>query len=146
MNLSCPLVPWTEVEASALRSELFVNLLFRIGLIPPSPQAVLYPRIPREWSPNTLYSVALLFGPIDQKRIDFDLTRVKKIELDHPYSSVNVQNVQRSSSRPYIIHDGVSHREDSFLETKFPSAEIDISRQNSIDCVFDQYSPRPLDR
>lgn len=89
MNLSCPLVPWTEAEASALRSELFLSLLFCIGLIPPSPQAVLYPRIPREWSPDTLYSVALLFGPIDQKRIDFDLTQVKKIELHTPILPIN---------------------------------------------------------
>ncbi|XP_046458340.1 protein timeless-like [Daphnia pulex] len=146
MNLSCPLVPWTEVEASALRSELFLNLLFRIGLIPPSPQPVLYPRIPREWSPDTLYSVALLFGPIDQKRIDFDLSQVKKIELDFPYSSVNVQNVQRPSPHPYIIHEGVSYREDSFLESKFLSAEIEIPGQNSNDdSVFDNHSPRPLD-
>ncbi|EFX87203.1 putative TIMELESS/TIM-1 protein [Daphnia pulex] len=146
MNLSCPLVPWTEVEASALRSELFLNLLFRIGLIPPSPQPVLYPRIPREWSPDTLYSVALLFGPVDQKRIDFDLTRVKKIELDLPNLPINVQNVQRPSLHSYIIHEGVSYREDSFLESKFPSAEINIPGQNSIDGDFDQqHSLRPLD-
>ncbi|XP_046633334.1 protein timeless-like isoform X2 [Daphnia pulicaria] len=88
MNLSCPIVPWTEVEASALRSELFLLLLHHIGLIPPAPHAFLYPRIPFEWSANTLYSFALFFGPVLQQEVDFDLTRVSKVELPIPNSPV----------------------------------------------------------
>ena len=109
MDLSCPVVPWTEMEASALRSELFVCLLFRIGLFPA--QTVLYPRIPCEWSPDTLYSVALLFGPVEQKRIDFNLTLVKKIELYFP----NWEE-QSSSCCCYAIREGVSFSEDSYLK------------------------------
>nr|CAH0110982.1 unnamed protein product [Daphnia galeata] len=109
MDLSCPVVPWTEMEASALRSELFVFLLFRIGLFPA--QAVLYPRIPCEWSPDTLYSVALLFGPVEQERIDFNLTLVKKIELYFP----NWEK-QTPSCCCYAIREGVSFIEDSYLK------------------------------
>ena len=87
MNCSCPIVPWTEVEASALRSELFLSFLDRLGLLPSTPLA-LYPRIPREWSANVIYSVALLLGPIDKQRVDFDLTRLSKI--DRPLSNLHV--------------------------------------------------------
>jgi Timeless PAB domain len=141
MNLSCPVVPWTEVEETALRSELFLFLLLRIGLIPPSPQAVLYPRIPREWSPDTLYSVALLFGPVDQERIDFDVTRVEKIQLHLPNSSINVQ---RPSPYRYAILEGVSYCEDSRQECLFRLEDFTIPWHDSSD--FDQHCPRPLDR
>lgn len=90
MNVSCPMVPWTEVEASGLRSELFLFLLHRMGLLPRAPHAALYPRIPREWSADSLYSVALFFGPIDQQKVDFDLSRVNKIELPIPISPVDL--------------------------------------------------------
>ena len=86
MNVSCPIIPWTEVEASALRSDLFLFLLHRLGLLPPVPHAGLYPRIPPEWSTDTIYSVALSFGPIDQQKVDFDLSLVNKVELPIPSS------------------------------------------------------------
>jgi timeless protein len=86
MNCSCPIVPWTEEEASSLRSELFLFLLDRLSLLPSTPIA-LYPCIPCEWSPNTIYSVALLLGPIDQQRVDFDVTLLSKIE--QPISSLH---------------------------------------------------------
>lgn len=86
MNVSCPIVPWTEIEASALRSDLFLILLHRLGLLPPAPQTGLYPRIPREWSSDTLYSVALFFGPVEQQKVDFDLALVSKVELPIPNS------------------------------------------------------------
>ncbi len=76
------------MEASALRSELFLLLLHHIGLIPPAPHAFLYPRIPFEWSANTLYSFALFFGPVLQQEVDFDLKRVSKVELPIPNSPV----------------------------------------------------------
>ena len=88
MDSSCPIVPWTETEASALRSELFLLLLHHIGLIPPAPHAFLYPLIPLEWSADTLYSFALFFGPVLQQEVDFDLTRVSKVELPIPNSPV----------------------------------------------------------
>lgn len=84
------MVPWTEVEAAALRSELFLFLLHRMGLLPPAPHSALYPRIPREWSADALYSVALFFGPVDQQKVDFDLTRVNKVELPIPNASVDM--------------------------------------------------------
>lgn len=86
MKVSCPIIPWTEVEASALRSDLFLFLLHRLGLLPPIPHAGLYPRIPPEWSTDTIYSVALSFGPIDQQKVDFDLSLVSKVELPIPSS------------------------------------------------------------
>lgn len=90
MNCPCPIVPWTEEEASALRSELFLCLLDRLSLLPTTPLA-LYPRIPREWSASTIYSVALLFGPIDQQKIDFDTTRLSQIES--PISNLHQVNI-----------------------------------------------------
>jgi len=86
MKVSCPIIPWTEIEASALRSDLFLFLLHRLGLLPPVPHAGLYPRIPSEWSTDTIYSVALSFGPIDQQKVDFDLSLVNKVELPIPNS------------------------------------------------------------
>jgi hypothetical protein len=74
-------VPWTESEASALRSGLFRILLQRIGLILPTNNFVLYPRIPQKWSANELYNVVLIFGPVDRKQVDFDLTRVNKVKI-----------------------------------------------------------------
>ena len=90
MNVSCPMVPWTEVEATALRSELFLFLLHRMGLLPPAPHNALYPRIPHEWSADALYSVALFLGPVNQQNVDFDLTRVNKVDLPIPNASVDM--------------------------------------------------------
>ncbi len=81
MKVPCPMVPWTELEAAALRSELFLFLLHRMGLLPAAPNAGLYPRIPREWSADALYSAALFFGPVVQQQVDFDLNRVHQIQL-----------------------------------------------------------------
>ena len=92
MNVPCPIVPWTELEASALQSQLFLYFLDRAGLFPYSSQPFLYPRIPRNWSADVLYSVALLFGPVDQQRVDFDLSRVKQIKLLVPDSIVDLQS------------------------------------------------------
>ena len=84
------MVPWTEVEALALRSESFLFLLHRMGLLPRTPQAGLYPRIPRDWSANSLYSVALFLGPVHQQNVDFDLARVTKIDLPIPISPTDM--------------------------------------------------------
>jgi hypothetical protein len=58
-----------------------------------------------------LYSVALLFGPVEQERIDFNLTLVKKIELYFP----NWEK-QSSSCCCYVIREGVSFNKDSYLK------------------------------
>lgn len=79
MKIPCPMVPWTELEASGLRSEHFRCLLQQMGLIPHSPQFFFYPKIPSSWSADILYSFSLLFGPIDDSV--FDLTLVKKVNL-----------------------------------------------------------------
>jgi hypothetical protein len=69
------------MEASALRSDLFCSLLNRLGLLPPpSPQqqyqplTSFYPCIPREWSTKFLYDLAHMLGPIDQQKLNFDLS------------------------------------------------------------------------
>lgn len=92
MNVPCPIVPWTELEDSALRSQQFLHLLHRVGLFPDSYQPSIYPRIPRHWSADVLYSVALIFGPVHQQRIDFDLSRVRPIKLNIPDSAVDLQS------------------------------------------------------
>lgn len=93
MNVPCPIVPWTELEDSALRSRHFLHLLYRVGLFPDSYQpSHHYPRIPRHWSADVLYSVALIFGPVHQQRIDFDLSRVRPIKLNIPDSAVDLQS------------------------------------------------------
>lgn len=81
MNAPCSIVPWTEEEAAALNSELFLFLLHQMSLLPRADDGALFPRIPNEWSVDTLYSVALFFGPVYQQKVDFDLTRVKKVDL-----------------------------------------------------------------
>ncbi|KAI9560955.1 hypothetical protein GHT06_011911 [Daphnia sinensis] len=80
MKIPCPIVPWTELEASGLRSERFRFLLQLMGLIPQFSQFFFYPKIPSEWSADVLYSFALLFGPIPD-HVDFDLTLVKEVNL-----------------------------------------------------------------
>ena len=89
MNTACPIVPWTEMEANGLRSEAFLFLLHRLGLLLPGGSPVgLYPRIPFHWDTDTLYSVALLLGPVDQERVDFDLALVRKVQA--PFVSADV--------------------------------------------------------
>jgi timeless protein len=82
-NMPCPIIPWTEEESFALKSDLFHSLMFQIGLIPPTSCDSVYPCIPREWSADTVYKVALVFGNVDQQNIDFDLACVCKSELNN---------------------------------------------------------------
>ncbi len=82
-NMPCPIIPWTEEESSALNSDLFHFLMFQTGLIPPASCDSVYPCIPREWSADTVYKVALVFGNIEQQNIDFDLTCVCKSQLNN---------------------------------------------------------------
>lgn len=78
MNVSCPIVPWTSSEALAFRSEQFLLLLDRIGLLS---HDGLYPRIPKDWSADTVYSVASFLGSVDQQLFDADKCGVKQINL-----------------------------------------------------------------
>ena len=80
------MVPWTDAEASALRSDDFLIFLHRMGLLPAS-NIGLFPRIPCEWDVHTLYSVALTLGPVDQCLVDFDLKRVYQVDLPIPNTS-----------------------------------------------------------
>ncbi|EFX80829.1 putative TIMELESS/TIM-1 protein [Daphnia pulex] len=82
-NMPCPIIPWTEEESFALNSDLFHSLIFQIGLIPPTSCDSVYPCIPREWSADTVYKVALVFGNVDQQNIDFDLACVCKSQLNN---------------------------------------------------------------
>ena len=70
MSVSDSIVPCTDVQASALRSELFRFLLHRIGLLPRVHEGH-FPRIPNDWSVDKLYSAALLIGLVDHKKVNF---------------------------------------------------------------------------
>ena len=48
MGLDCPIVPWTDVEASALRSKDCLYFLHRIGLLD-ADGGDAFPRIPSDW-------------------------------------------------------------------------------------------------
>jgi hypothetical protein len=86
-KVSCPIVPWTEVEATGLRSNRFFCLLQKLGLLPISREAGFYPCIPHNWSPNVMFRVALIFGPIDQTMVDFDISLVtNETEQSLPHS------------------------------------------------------------
>ncbi|XP_045025531.1 protein timeless isoform X4 [Daphnia magna] len=89
MRLPCPIIPWTEVQASALNSNLFRLLLHRIGLQTSVAQTVPFPRIPFAWSAETLYRAALFLGPVDSQNIDFDLQCLTKVELQVPPCHIN---------------------------------------------------------
>lgn len=110
-NLPCPIVPWTEVEASALRSNRFFYLLQQLGLLPVSRDAGFYPCIPHDWSPDILFKIALIFSPIDQKMVDFDLSLVIKTNVQIPTYSLLRQSTTNSgdskfpfkSSKHFII-------------------------------------------
>jgi len=110
MNVPCPIVPWTNVEALALQSELFVRLLDHIGLLPPN-NAGLFPRIPREWDADALYTAALFLGPVDPSLQDFDLTRVKPVDFpitpvsgdDCPTADKIKQNKKKLSMQEHIL-------------------------------------------
>lgn len=125
MNCPCPIVPWTEEEASALRSERFLCLLDLLSLLPSTPLA-LYPRIPREWSASTIYSIALLIGPIDQQKIDFDTTRLSKIEspisnLHQVNIPVDVQFCTATNEFP-ICKDSNSFESSESKKSEFPNS------------------------
>lgn len=89
MRLPCPIIPWTEVQASALNSNLFRLLLHRMGLLTSVAQTVPFPRIPFAWSAETLYRAALFLGPVDSQNIDFDLQCLTKVELQVPPCHIN---------------------------------------------------------
>lgn len=155
MNVSCPIVPWTEIEASALRSDLFLILLHRLGLLPPAPQTGLYPRIPREWSSDTLYSVALFFGPVEQQKVDFDLALVSKVELPIPNSIADMpeDGLLPLTWQPYLgpgpstSLSAVPHHWLHWVEQSgslFRSAEITSHGHNSSNSISN-HSHRPLD-
>ncbi|XP_057372867.1 protein timeless-like [Daphnia carinata] len=155
MNVSCPIVPWTEIEASALRSDLFLILLHRLGLLPPAPQTGLYPRIPREWSSDTLYSVALSFGPVEQQKVDFDLALVSKVELPIPNSLADMpeDGLLPLTWQPYLgpgpstSLSAVPHHWLHWVEQSgslFRSAEITSHGHNSSHSISN-HSHRPLD-
>lgn len=127
MNVACPMVPWSEVEALGLRSELFLYLLHRLGLLPVAPHGGLYPRIPREWSADALYSVALFFGPVDQGRVDFDLSLVNKVDLPIPDAS---DDMPSSNGQLRFI------RNFSFNSTLF---SFDKNRVEFLECVLMRY-------
>jgi hypothetical protein len=76
INVPCPIIPWTEVEASAMHSDIFFSFLQRLGLLPSTSGAGVYPCIPREWNIDILFRVALIFGPINQQMVDFNLSLV----------------------------------------------------------------------
>ncbi|XP_046461857.1 protein timeless-like isoform X1 [Daphnia pulex] len=155
MKVSCPIIPWTEVEASALRSDLFLFLLHRLGLLPPVPHAGLYPRIPPEWSTDTIFSVALSFGPIDQQKVDFDLSLVSKVELPIPSSlaEMPVDGSLPLTWQPYLgpgpstSLSAVPHHWLHWVEQSgslFRSAEITSHGHNSSHSISN-HSHRPLD-
>lgn len=80
MRVSDSIFPCTDVQASALRSELFQFFLHRMGLLPRSHESH-YPRIPIDWSVDKVCSAALLIGPVDPKRVNFDLTCIRKVKI-----------------------------------------------------------------
>jgi len=57
-----------------------------MGLLPENTVG-LFPRIPREWDADTLYSVALYLGPVEQQHVDFDLKNVHQVDLPLPNSA-----------------------------------------------------------
>lgn len=107
MNVACPIVPWTETEASGLKSEQFIYLLHRIGLLPAN-NSGLFPRIPCEWDCNALYTVALFFGPVDENTVDFDLNRVKEVNLPIPHLPDDLPMGLNVNWRPSYLGPGPS--------------------------------------
>jgi len=107
MNVACPIVPWTDTEALGLKSEQFIYLLHRIGLLPAN-NGGLFPRIPCEWDCNALYTVACFFGPVDETLVDFDLTRVKEVNLPIPQISDDQPLGLNVNWRPSYLGPGPS--------------------------------------
>ena len=94
INVPCPVIPWTEVEASAMHSDLFFSFLHRLGLLPSSSGAGVYPCIPREWTIDILFRVALIFGPINQQIVDFNLSLVTST----PVQGIDVNPILNQST------------------------------------------------
>jgi hypothetical protein len=91
--MSCPVVPWKELEAFALRLNSFFCLLQKLGLLPissetgfPASLSLHYPCIPHDWSPDILFRITLIFSPIDQTMVDFDLSLITNVttKQSHP--------------------------------------------------------------
>ncbi len=80
-NLACPILTRDAEDSSALRSDLFRFAMAQLNLYPSTPHTLLYPRIPPEWSADTLYTVARLLGPVRQRQVDFNLSSVKPVPL-----------------------------------------------------------------
>ena len=78
---ACPILARNANESLALRSELFRFVMAQLNLYPSVPHTLFYPRIPADWSADTLYTVAHLLGPVHQRQVDFNLSLVQSVPL-----------------------------------------------------------------
>ncbi|GIY81204.1 protein timeless [Caerostris extrusa] len=81
MNLSVPLVPYSEEQRMILQNKIFLQLLQKLGLHLGSDNCQMFPRIPLFWTSDMLYCIALRLGPVKQEKFKFSFDDL----LSSPY-------------------------------------------------------------
>ncbi|CAG9863160.1 unnamed protein product [Phyllotreta striolata] len=76
-NLPMPLVPWTSEQSSILNHRPFVVLLHKLGFYLPVDTGKMFVRIPNFWTPDYMFSIAQLLGPINRDKLKFDVDKMK---------------------------------------------------------------------
>ncbi|XP_055930406.1 protein timeless-like isoform X2 [Argiope bruennichi] len=71
MNVSVPLVPYTEEQRAMFRDPTFLQLLQNLGLYLDSGVCQMYPRIPVSWTADMLFNIATRLGPVKKDKLKF---------------------------------------------------------------------------
>ncbi|XP_050510976.1 protein timeless isoform X1 [Diabrotica virgifera virgifera] len=79
-NLPIPLIPWTVDQANILKHQPFILLLHKLGFYLPADTGKIFVRIPNFWTPDYVFRIAQLLGPINKDKLKFDVDLLKGIE------------------------------------------------------------------
>ncbi|CAH1113832.1 unnamed protein product [Psylliodes chrysocephalus] len=77
LNLPIPLIPWTTEQSNILKYQPFVLLLHKLGFYLPLDTGKIFVRIPNFWTPDYMFSIAQLLGPINKDKLKFDVNKMK---------------------------------------------------------------------
>ncbi|XP_076312496.1 protein timeless-like [Tachypleus tridentatus] len=120
MKQSISIVPYNEAQELALYSDLFVQLLHKLGFHLPADTGRVYPRIPCFWTADILFNVATKLGAVDPGGIKFIIDNLEDYITElHSSESVHQSAIPEVPLPPFTHH--------SFGK---PSTWLDIAKQS----------------
>uniref|UniRef100_A0A6P7G1F2 Protein timeless n=1 Tax=Diabrotica virgifera virgifera TaxID=50390 RepID=A0A6P7G1F2_DIAVI len=72
-NLPIPLIPWTVDQANILKHQPFILLLHKLGFYLPADTGKIFVRIPNFWTPDYVFRIAQLLGPINKGNVHLEM-------------------------------------------------------------------------